>query len=106
MRLAVDGDVTHLAEVTLDGTLHVWDLISHRVMYERMYAKFAWPLWIAGQRLLMLHDTAEVLDPRTGAKQVLASVPATTFGASRPTTARTSRSSAAPASSACSTSRR
>jgi serine/threonine protein kinase len=79
-RLAVDGDVSHLAEVTFDGTLHVWDLISHRVMYERMYAKRALPLWITGQRLLMLNESAEVLDPRTGAKHALASVPAASYG--------------------------
>jgi len=79
-RLAVDGDVSHLAEVSLDGTLHVWDLITHRAMYERMYAKFACPIWVAGGRVLMLHGAADVLDPRTGAKQVLANVPAATFG--------------------------
>ncbi|HET9992199.1 MAG TPA: hypothetical protein VFQ65_26895, partial [Kofleriaceae bacterium] len=49
-------------------------------MYERMYAKRAYPLWIAGQRLLILHDTVEVLDPRTGAKHVLPSVPAASYG--------------------------
>ncbi|MEP6865853.1 MAG: serine/threonine-protein kinase [Deltaproteobacteria bacterium] len=80
MRLAVDGNVTHLAEVTLDGTLHVWDLISHRVMYERMYSRRGFPLWIAGQRLLILQGTAEVLEPRSGVKQVVASVPPATYG--------------------------
>ena len=32
-------DVHHLAELTTDGTLHVWDLETHRVLYERMYQR-------------------------------------------------------------------
>jgi len=79
-RLAVDADVSHLAEVTADGTLHVWDLITHRVLYERMYARHALPVWITGNRLIMLRGDVEQLDPRTGASEKLPQVPLSTYG--------------------------
>ncbi|MEO8554419.1 MAG: toxin TcdB middle/C-terminal domain-containing protein, partial [Kofleriaceae bacterium] len=80
-RLALDADVSHLAEVTSDGTLHVFDLISHRVLYERMYAKHALPVWITGNRLLMFRgDAVEQLDPRTGATEKVAQVPPASYG--------------------------
>ena len=74
--LAVDGDVRHLAELTKDGTLHVWDLDNHRLLYERMYQRDAEPSWITGGKLLMLRpDGGEQLDPRTGATERISQVP-------------------------------
>jgi len=76
LRLVVDAGVHHLAEVTSDGTLHVWDLENHRVLYERMYQREASPAWISGAKLLMLRsDGCEQLDPRTGATERISQLP-------------------------------
>ncbi len=65
--VAVDPEVTHLAVVTRDATLRVWDLTTHRALYDRATPE-ATPVWIANQRLLLLRETGtEILDPKTGA---------------------------------------
>lgn len=75
-RLAVDVDVRHLAELTQDGTLHVWDLDNHRVMYERMYQRDADAAWLTGGKLLLMRkEGCEQLDPRTGALTSISQLP-------------------------------
>jgi tRNA A-37 threonylcarbamoyl transferase component Bud32 len=81
LRLVVDADVRHLAEITTDGTLHVWDLENHRVLYERMYQREANAAWITGGKLLMMRsDGCEQLDPRTGVTQPVSQVPPASRG--------------------------
>ncbi|HEY0253307.1 MAG TPA: serine/threonine-protein kinase [Kofleriaceae bacterium] len=75
-RVSVDPAVSHLAVVSEDGTLHVWDLDRRRVMFERMYQRGADAVWVAGAKLLLTRgDAVDFLDPRTGVIERL-SVPA------------------------------
>jgi hypothetical protein len=77
----LDPSATLLAETTRDGALHVWDLDSHRVLFERGYARNVRPLWVAGGRLVMMRqdEPPDLLDPKTGAAERLA-VPALQIG--------------------------
>jgi hypothetical protein len=76
--IAVDTNVTKLAEVTTDNTLHVWDLDTRRVLFERVYAPHARPVWVENGRLLMLRqrgETPELFDPKTGLAERLTALP-------------------------------
>ncbi|MFT3696151.1 MAG: serine/threonine-protein kinase [Kofleriaceae bacterium] len=75
-RLAVDANVSHLANITADGTIHVYDLERRRTMFERMYARGADAQWVAGGKLLLTKgDAVEMLDPRNGSIERLPDVP-------------------------------
>jgi hypothetical protein len=77
--VAVDAEVSHLAVMTSD-TLRVWDLLTHRVVYERA-ARDAVPIWVANHQLLLLRATGcELLEPRTGAIETLPDLPASWRG--------------------------
>jgi len=73
--VVVDADVSHLAEVTRDGTLRVWDLVAHRVLYDRATPE-SQPVWIADHRLLLLRAVGcELLDPKSGALEKVPELP-------------------------------
>ncbi|MEO8846205.1 MAG: serine/threonine-protein kinase [Kofleriaceae bacterium] len=75
-KLVIDADVRHLAELTRDGALHVWDLDNHRVLYERMDQRDADAAWLTGGKLLLMRaQGCEQLDPRTGVISPIAQLP-------------------------------
>ncbi|CAN5212786.1 hypothetical protein BH11MYX1_BH11MYX1_29840 [soil metagenome] len=78
--VAVDADVSHLAVTTGDDTLRIWDLVTHRVLYDRA-ARDAMPIWVANHRLLLLRATGcELLDPNTAAIEALPELPPSWLG--------------------------
>ena len=79
--LALDVGVHHLAEITADGTLHIWDLDNHRVLYERMYQPHADPIWVTGGKLLLINSVGcDELDPRSGTMTRVAQLPLSYHG--------------------------
>jgi hypothetical protein len=63
-----------LVQVTFDGMVRVYDLEVRRAIAMHQFERFVRAHWIAGGKLLVLHerDNVEILDPITGVRQKLA----------------------------------
>ncbi len=76
--ITLDTSATKLAEITIEGVLHVWDLDTHRVIFDRRYGRDARPVWIDAGRIFILraHEAPEILDLKSGDATKLALPPA------------------------------